>query len=197
MGPPAPRLGGRRPRRRLCLPPPAEECPGPAFIFFLLLILGVDPRSLSPKPILGLGHRPVCFVFPCGRHVSRHCKPVAERVAHCKPLPADQTPHRLDAIRERCLNYRCQTVAVQTVVVQNRRLEFYLARTASLEAWPFGNTLMLLMKPPTAQGGSAFSFPHPGITKVGHGPSLVRRYCIPSPLRCRTLRSRKVTRQFA
>jgi hypothetical protein len=29
----------------LCFPPPAEECPGPAFIFFLLLVFGVDPRS--------------------------------------------------------------------------------------------------------------------------------------------------------
>jgi hypothetical protein len=32
-----------------------------------------------------------------------------------------------------------------------RRLESYLARTARLEAKPFGNTLMLLMKPQTAQ----------------------------------------------
>src|ERR1700690_1044423 len=53
MGPPAPRLGGRRPRRRLCFPPPAEECPGPAFIFLL---------------VPGLDRRPVCLVFPCGRH---------------------------------------------------------------------------------------------------------------------------------
>ena len=29
-----------------------------------------------------------------------------------------------------------------------------------------GNILMLLIKPPTAQGGSAISFPHLGITKV-------------------------------
>jgi len=34
IGPPAPRFGGRLPRRRLCLPPPGEGCPGPAFIFF-------------------------------------------------------------------------------------------------------------------------------------------------------------------
>jgi hypothetical protein len=30
-----------------------------------------------------------------------------------------------------------------------------------------GNILMLLMKPPTAQGENAFSFPHPDVTKVG------------------------------
>ena len=30
-----------------------------------------------------------------------------------------------------------------------------------------GNILMLLMKPPAAQGGNAFSFPHGDITKVG------------------------------
>jgi hypothetical protein len=53
MGPAAPRLGGRRPRRRLCFPPPVEGCPGPAFIILLLLIPGLD-------------HRPDCFVFPCG-----------------------------------------------------------------------------------------------------------------------------------
>lgn len=53
IGPPAPRLGGRRPRRRLCFPPPAEGCPGPAFIFLL---------------IPGLDHRPDCFVFPCSLH---------------------------------------------------------------------------------------------------------------------------------
>jgi hypothetical protein len=40
------------------------------------------------------------------------------------------------------------------------RPELNWARTASLEAWPFGNILMLLMKPPTAQGGNALSFPH-------------------------------------
>src|SRR5271157_5479120 len=34
---------------------------------------------------------------------------------------------------------------------------------------------MLLMKPPTAQGGSALSFPHFDITKVGYGPSLPSR----------------------
>jgi len=34
---------------------------------------------------------------------------------------------------------------------------------------------MLLMKPPTAQGGSALSFPHFDITKVGFGPSLPSR----------------------
>src|SRR5271157_5700556 len=90
MGPPAPRLGGRRPRRRLCFPPPAEGCPGPAFIFFLFLIPGLD-------------HRPDCFVFPCGRRVQG----VAQRAAHCawltaNRLPADPTPHRLGAIRERC-----------------------------------------------------------------------------------------------
>jgi hypothetical protein len=57
-----------------------------------------------------------------------------------------------------------------------RRPEFYLAQTASLEAWPFGNTLMLLMKPPTAQGGSALSFPHQGITKVAD-----RTHAVPLP----------------
>src|SRR6266478_2263186 len=38
MGPPAgPRLGGRRPRRRLFFPPPPEGCRGPAFIFLFIL----------------------------------------------------------------------------------------------------------------------------------------------------------------
>src|SRR5208337_2933378 len=58
IGPPAPRLGGRRPRRRLCFPPPAEECPGPAFISFLLLIFEVKPRPGSQARLL---------FFPCGR----------------------------------------------------------------------------------------------------------------------------------
>jgi hypothetical protein len=40
-----------------------------------------------------------------------------------------------------------------------------LARTASLEAWPYGNILMLLMKPLTAQVGSDLSFPHQCITE--------------------------------
>jgi hypothetical protein len=62
---------------------------------------------------------------------------------------------------------------IQTVMFKvslfklTRRPELNLARTASLEAWPLGNILMLLMKPPTAQGGNALSFPHCGITKVG------------------------------
>jgi len=33
-----------------------------------------------------------------------------------------------------------QTIVVQTVVIQFRRLESYLARTASLEAWPLGTS---------------------------------------------------------
>jgi hypothetical protein len=57
------------------------------------------------------------------------------------------------------------------------RPELNLARTASLEAWPLGNILMLLMKPPTAQGGNALSFPHSGITKVGNRLSLLLLAC--------------------
>src|SRR5712692_111440 len=40
-----PRLGGRRPRRRLFLPPPPEGCPGPTFIFFSFVVLS----SVRPK----------------------------------------------------------------------------------------------------------------------------------------------------
>src|SRR5882762_5293351 len=35
--PPGPRLGGRRPRRRLFFPPPPEGCRGPAFMFLFIL----------------------------------------------------------------------------------------------------------------------------------------------------------------
>lgn len=48
----------------------------------------------------------------------------------------------------------------------SRRLEFLLGANGQPGSMAIGNTLMLLMKPPTAQGGSAFSFPHLGITKV-------------------------------
>jgi hypothetical protein len=57
------------------------------------------------------------------------------------------------------------------------RPELNLARTASLEAWPLGNILMLLMKPPAAQGGNTLSFPHSGITKVGHRPLSLQLEC--------------------
>src|ERR1700723_1329741 len=57
------------------------------------------------------------------------------------------------------------------------RPESNLARTASLEAWPLGNTLMLLMKPPAAQGGNTLSFPHSGITKVGTASLIRLRSC--------------------
>src|SRR2546427_6335198 len=40
-----PRLGGRRPRRRLFLPPPPEGRPGPAFIIVLVCIL----HSVRPE----------------------------------------------------------------------------------------------------------------------------------------------------
>jgi hypothetical protein len=50
------------------------------------------------------------------------------------------------------------------------RLELCWALTARLEAWPFGNILMLLMNRLSAQGGSTLSFPHQAITKVGRGP---------------------------
>jgi len=46
------------------------------------------------------------------------------------------------------------------------RPESCLALTASLEAWPFGNILMLLMNRLNAQGGSALSFPHRTLPKL-------------------------------
>src|SRR5436309_3132678 len=38
-----PRLGGRRPRRRLFLPPPPEGLPGPTFILFSLYSPALSP----------------------------------------------------------------------------------------------------------------------------------------------------------
>src|SRR5467141_1726824 len=122
--------------------------------------------------IPGLGHRPDCFVFPCGRLASRHSKRVAQRVSlrvvTTHRLPANQTSHRLDATRE--LLFKLSMFKLSW------RLESCLARTASLEAGPLGTSLMLLMKRATAQGGNALSFPHLGITKVGRD--------FPHPFRC-------------
>src|SRR6267378_1894073 len=90
------------------------------------------------------------------------------RVVTTHPLPADQTSHRLDATRE--LLFKLSMFKLSW------RPESCLARTASLEAWPLGTSLMLLMKRATAQGGNALSFPHLGITKVGRD--------FPHPFRC-------------
>src|ERR1700691_1187541 len=49
----------------------------------------------------------------------------------------------------------------------SRRLRVLLGANGQPGSMAIGNILMLLIKPPTAQGGNAFSFPHPGITKVG------------------------------
>ena len=116
------------------------------------------------KLIPGPAHRPGCFVLHCGRHDKR----VVQRVAHNARLtargslhirlPADQTPHRLDAIRERCLIDRCS----------NCRCSNYLGAWSPAwrkrPAWKHGHWehLMLLMKPPTAQGGNALKFSTPG-----------------------------------
>jgi hypothetical protein len=54
-----------------------------------------------------------------------------------------------------------QTIDVQTVVVQTGAWSL-LGANGQPGSMAIGNTLMLLMKPPTAQGGSALSFPHPG-----------------------------------
>ena len=67
-------------------------------------------------------------------------------------LTADQTPHRLDAIRVRCLNYLAPGVL--------------FGANGQPGSMAIGNILMLLMKWPTTQGVNAFSFPHLGITKV-------------------------------
>src|SRR5215471_13307524 len=78
IGPPAPRLGGRRPRRRLCFPPPAEGCPGPAFIVFYL----------SPAWIAGL--IATLSLAPCAHHATAIGR---------------LYPKRLDCYRERCSNH--------------------------------------------------------------------------------------------
>src|ERR1019366_3493711 len=141
IGPPAPRLGGRRPRRRLCFPPPEEGGSGPAFIFF-----SCEALKLLP----GLDHRPDCFVFPRGRHV--RLWRVAQRATYRKPqtahrLTADQTPPRLDTIRERKSRTMFQTV------FNSGRLEFCWARTASLEAWPLGTSSCYSRNRRTRKGG--------------------------------------------
>jgi hypothetical protein len=38
----------------------------------------------------------------------------------------------------------------------------FIGANGQLGGMAIGNTLMLLMKPPTAQGGATLSFPHPG-----------------------------------
>src|SRR5271167_5169297 len=103
IGPPAPRLGGRRPRRRLCLPPPWEERPGPAgpaFIFFLWLNCEFQYLNLIyelvARSVSGRNRRPDLFrLSPTGRKLK-----VWLNTQPHTGLPADRTPHRLDAIRE-------------------------------------------------------------------------------------------------
>src|ERR1700674_1314417 len=82
------------------------------------------------------------------------------RVVTTDWLPAERHAHWLIGTRE--LLFKLSMFKLSW------RLESCLARTASLEAWPLGTSLMLLMKWPTTQGVNAFSFPHLGITKVGH-----------------------------
>jgi hypothetical protein len=146
IGPPAPLLGGRRPRRRLCFPPPAEGCPGPAFIFFSCEALKLIP---------GLDHRPDCFVFPCGRLVKLWR--VVQRTTYCTPPNGRPNP---------------------TSAGYNSRTLFENDVSNYLGAWSFvgangqpgsmaiGNTLMLLTKPPNAQGGELQVFHIRPITKV-------------------------------
>src|SRR5271169_6795445 len=80
-------------------------------------------------------------------------KRVELRAVHCahltpNRLPAHLTPHRLDAIRERYSSYRCSKLSSSN----------YLGAGSLVgrerPAWKLGhlgNTLMLLMKRPTAQ----------------------------------------------
>jgi hypothetical protein len=140
MGPLAPRRGGRRPRRRLCFPPPAEGCPGPAFIGFLLLVFEANSRHGIAGPVVS------CFTL--GRLV--------QVCATAHQLPADQHPTSAGCYSRTMFK-----------LFQFWAPGVLLARTASLEAWPLGTILMLLMKPPTAQGGSTLSFPHSPLYQNG------------------------------
>jgi hypothetical protein len=83
-------------------------------------------------------------------------KRVAQRAAH--RLTADQTPHRLDAIRKRCQNCRCLNYLAPGVL---------FGANGQPGSMAIGNILMLLMKALTAQGGNAFSFPHLGHYQSG------------------------------
>src|SRR5271156_4459274 len=115
IGPPAPRLGGRLPRRRLCFPPPAEERPGPAFIFFSCSTL-----KLIPAWITGL----ICFVF----HLRSPVTCINAWLSH-NSYAVDQNP----------TSAGWYSNDIQTIDVQNFRLKlrFELSGSNYLGAWSF------------------------------------------------------------
>jgi hypothetical protein len=135
-----------------------------------------------------------------GQHLSPNCFVL---LAAGVSKPQQRVVHiaQLDARSSKSLAYRqtklhigwmrfdndAQTLEFQNVAVQSlfsrfktRRPEFYLARTASLEAWPFGNILMVLVKPPNAQAENAAVF-HIEITKVSQNPLSAARRAEPLP----------------
>ena len=105
MGPPAaPRLGGRRPRRRLCFPPPPEGCRGPAFIFlFILTWLPGLIVSSSPR----LAHA-----------VGAGCCASSNDKAHAKTLGCyrERYSNRLGAL-ELCAKGQPRSVAVGNILM--------------------------------------------------------------------------------
>src|SRR5271166_1368320 len=186
IGPPAPRLGGRRPRRRLCFPPPAEECPGPAFISFLLLIFEVKPRPGSQARLL---------FFPCGRRGQRAVQRRSLSSAHCTSAAGRPNPTSAGCYREHYPTIRLNgstftlplfklSLFKLSLFKLSRRLEFCFGANGQPGSTAIGNTLMLLMKPSPAQGGSAVTFPHLDITKVdGGSPSPAQVVaCLTSPV---------------
>jgi len=111
------------------------------------------------------------FRLPCGRHAKRQPR----RVVHCawltaNRLLADQTPHRLDTIRERYSNYRCQNCRCSNCRCANLAPWSFTWRERP--AWKHGHWEHLDVTHETVKcaRGLPLSFPHPEITKVADGP---------------------------
>src|SRR2546427_8389098 len=67
-----PRLGGRRPRRRLFLPPPPEGRPGPAFILFSCVSCIQSARKADANLLSLLA---ALWMVPCATHNQLARKP--------------------------------------------------------------------------------------------------------------------------
>jgi hypothetical protein len=147
------------------------------------LILEANPRQSIPgpnlSPIVLSSSLPAC---PTPAQCAVHVAQLDARSS--KSLAYRQTKLHIGWMR---FDNDAQTLEFQNVAVQSlfsrfktRRPEFYLARTASLEAWPFGNILMVLVKPPNAQAENAAVF-HIEITKVSQNPLSAARRAEPLP----------------
>ena len=145
IGPPAPRLCGRRPRRRLCFPPPEEECPGPAFIFFLLLSF----RSKIPEVKSRPGFQARLFRLPL-----RPARQKMWRKRSALPLHCTSATGRPNPTSAGCY-LRTMPKLSMLKLDSNSAPGVVLGANGQPGSMAIGNTLMLLMKPPTTQVGNS------------------------------------------